>query len=181
MKDPKQAWLEGLFNEHGSALMGYLCSLTGNEADAAELHQETMLLMWQVEDFEEILQPKSYMFTVARNLATKRRLEQQRFRNSVDPNDPEPDPKLVDDTDIPRKIAEEQELERVRRAFDRLPANIRAAYLLQVGHGLSYEEIAQHLGVSTHAVKKYLQQVVPRCRKELGLDEDDDKDEDGEE
>lgn len=181
MKDKKHALLMWLFNEHGSALEGYLYRRTGNHADAAELTQETYLRMWQVKDIEEIREPKSYMFTIAAHLADNRLSSQGRTRGSLDADDPALERELSHHPDFAREIAEQEELDRVRKAFEQLPAKVRAAYQLQVGHGLSYEEIARHLSVTTHAVKKYLGQVVPLCRRKLGLDTDEDMDEDGKE
>jgi RNA polymerase sigma factor (sigma-70 family) len=178
MTDPKRALLTRLFNEHGSTLEGYLFRRTGNHADAAELTQETYLRMWQVKDIEQINEPKSYMFTIARHLADHRLSSQSRLRGSLDASDPVLEAELSHHPDFAAEIADQEELDRVRKAFDKLPANVRAAHQLQAGHGMSYEEIARHLGVTTHAVKKYLQQVVPRCREELGLDKDDDEDAD---
>ncbi len=178
MTDPKRALLMWLFNEHGSALEGYLYRRTGNHADAAELTQETYLRMWQVKDIEAIREPKSYLFTIAAHLADNR-LSSQSRTPGIDANDPALEEELSHHPDFAGEIAEQEELDRVRKAFEQLPARIRAAYLLQVGHGKSYEEIALHLGVTIHAVKKYLGQVVPLCRRLLDPEEDKDKD-DGE-
>jgi RNA polymerase sigma factor (sigma-70 family) len=109
-------------------------------------------------------------------MADHRLTSQSRTRGGLDASDPVVEAELSHHPDFAGEIASQEELDRVRRAFEQLPANVRAAYQLQAGHGLSYEEIALHLGVTTHTVKKYLQQVVSRCREQLGLDKDDDQD-----
>jgi RNA polymerase sigma-70 factor (ECF subfamily) len=38
---------------------------------------------------------------------------------------------------------------------------------MQYWQGLSYEEIALRLGVSTHMVKKYLSQAMAHCRRRM--------------
>jgi RNA polymerase sigma factor (sigma-70 family) len=44
---------------------------------------------------------------------------------------------------------------------------LRAAFWLQHAHGMSYEEIARHLGVSRETVKKDLSKVMLHCRQRL--------------
>jgi len=60
----------------------------------------------------------------------------------------------------------------LREVLNQLPRNVTAAVVLQYWHGLSYEEIAQRLGISTHMVKKYLSQALIHCRRRMArLDE----------
>jgi RNA polymerase sigma-70 factor (ECF subfamily) len=174
--DPaKRAWLTGLFDEHGSALEGYLYRRLGNHADACELTQETYLRMWQIEDITKILEPKSYMFTIARHLADNRLTEHGRARGCVDPEDPVVQEELSDHRDLGAELADAETLAKIRKAFDELPPKVRAAWHLKVGHGLTYEQIAQHLGVTTHTVKKYLQQVIRHCQRRVVGEKDEDE------
>jgi RNA polymerase sigma factor (sigma-70 family) len=170
MTDDREALLMRLFNEHGSALEGYLYRRTGNHADACELAQEAYLRMWQIKDITAIREPKSYMFTIAAHLADNRLASQGRMRDSRDASDPALEEDLSHHPDFAGEIADEEELVRLRAAFSELSPDVRAAYLLQAAHGLSYQEIAKHLGVSTHTVKKYLGQVVRHCQSRLKKD-----------
>jgi DNA-directed RNA polymerase specialized sigma24 family protein len=38
---------------------------------------------------------------------------------------------------------------------------------MQYWHGMSYEQIGERLGVSSHMVKKYLSQAVAHCRRRM--------------
>jgi RNA polymerase sigma-70 factor (ECF subfamily) len=58
-------------------------------------------------------------------------------------------------------------IKRLREVLDQLPPKCHAAVVLQYWHGLSYEEIAQRLGISTHMVKKYLSQALMHCRRRM--------------
>lgn len=51
--------------------------------------------------------------------------------------------------------------------IESLPPKLQAVLILQCRAGLTYEEIAVRLGVSTHAVKKYAVQGPALCPKRL--------------
>jgi RNA polymerase sigma factor (sigma-70 family) len=161
-------WVERLFREHGSALEAFLYRRTGSHADAIELAQEAYLRMLQIKDMDAIRNPKAYMFSVAANLATEHGVRQGRARGTLDISDPVLEAELSHDPSFADQIDDADSTARVREVLAELPAKCRAAFYLQHGHGLSYEEIARHLGVSTHMVKKYLSQAMLHCRRRLG-------------
>jgi len=162
-----RSWVERLFREYGSALEAFLYRRTGNHADAIELAQETWLRMQQIKDLDVIRNPKAYLFRVAANLATEHGVRKGRARGTLDISDPALEAELSHDPSFADQVDDADSIARVREVFAELPAKCRAAYCLQ-GDGLSYEEIARHLGVSTHTVKKYLSQVMLHCRRRLG-------------
>ena len=58
-----------------------------------------------------------------------------------------------DDRNPEQVVWEAQLTERFRTALGELPEGYRAAFVLNRGDGLSYEEVAQVLGVTVQAVK----------------------------
>ena len=83
----------------------------------------------------------------------------------------------IDDPLVQEQLAElpafggqldrERRVRRLREVLDQLSPKCRAAVVLQYWHGLSYEEIAQRLGVSTNMVNKYLSQALIHCRRRM--------------
>src|SRR5260370_28308078 len=64
------ATVEGLYDEHAAALWRYARRLTGDEARAQDVVQETLLRAWQhpeVADNNE-RSARAWLFTVARNM-----------------------------------------------------------------------------------------------------------------
>jgi len=163
-----RSWVERLYWEHGSALEAFLYRWTGSHPDAIELANETYLRMLQIKDRDAIRSPKAYMFSVAANLAKEHATRQGRARGTLDIADPMLEAELSHDPSPAEQIDHADLAAQVRAALAELPAKCRAAFYLQHGHGMSYEEIAQHLGVSTHMVKKYLSQAILHCRRRLG-------------
>jgi RNA polymerase sigma factor (sigma-70 family) len=117
---------------------------------------------------DAIRNPKAYLFGVAVNLAKEHAARQGRARGTLDITDPVLEAELSHDPSFADQIDDADSTARARAALAELPAKCRAAFYLQHGHGLSYEEIARHLGVSTHMVKKYLSQAMLHCRRRLG-------------
>ena len=78
--DPDEAFVGGLWAEHGDALLGYVTRLVGDSARAEDIVQETMLRAWRNADHLDVgtrsLRP--WLFTVAGHLAT----DQHRARRS---------------------------------------------------------------------------------------------------
>jgi RNA polymerase sigma-70 factor (ECF subfamily) len=56
---------------------------------------------------------------------------------------------------------------RLAEVLDRLPPRCKAVMLMQHRDGMSYEEMAVQLGVSTHMVKKYVVKALALCRRDL--------------
>lgn len=159
--------VERLYREHGSDLEARLFRITGNHADAIELTQETFARMLQIKDMDAIRDPRAYMFTIGVNLAVER-VRQRRGRTTIDISDPLLEPELPHDACPEEQIDNAESIAEVRAVLAELPARCRAAFYLKHGWGMSYEEIARHLGVSKETVKKDLSRVILHCRRRLG-------------
>ncbi len=64
--------------------------------------------------------------------------------------------------------AEEREiiletLQQLDKMLDAMPARMRQAFLLSRLDGLTYQQIADQLGVSLRSVKRYMQQAFVQC------------------
>jgi RNA polymerase sigma-70 factor (ECF subfamily) len=89
---------------------------------------------------------RGYLFTIVRHLFLKQRQAESR-RAPLDAD-------TIDDRPGPADLAQSHsELRVVLAALDQLPEIDRAAVLMRADDGLSYEEIAVALGISTAAAK----------------------------
>jgi RNA polymerase sigma factor (sigma-70 family) len=64
-----------------------------------------------------------------------------------------------------------QSLNRLQEALDKLSPKARAVFMLSRRDGLSFDEIAVHLGVSKPMVKKYLMKAPMQFRQRLEQEE----------
>ena len=82
MDDPEAAMMRVLYNEHAGALWRYALRLTGDQARAEDVVQETLLRAWRHPEVTDDVDrsARAWLFTVARNLIIDER-RSARFRN----------------------------------------------------------------------------------------------------
>jgi RNA polymerase sigma-70 factor (ECF subfamily) len=165
MSETKKALLERLFAQHGAALLAFFYQRVRRRPDAAELAQEVYVRMLRVSDIEAIRNPEAYLYTVASNLAKEHRVLEQRNANTLDIDDAAE--LLADLTPASTEIDTERRTKRLHEVLHQLPVKAQAAVALHYWHGMSYQEVALQLGVSTHMVKKYLSQALAHCRRRM--------------
>ncbi len=149
--------LRSLYAEHGPGLLRYLRRLTGRGDWAEDLLQETFVQALKgLERLEAAASPRAWLFAIARHLGINAR---QRRRDVLPLHDEmvagpqgRPDPRRED----------------LREAIAALPEKQREALQLRLGDGLSYEEIAQALGVPIGTVRSRLHAAVKTLRQSLG-------------
>jgi RNA polymerase sigma-70 factor, ECF subfamily len=153
-----------LFIALAPSLRGYLIRLTGNEADADEVCQETFRAVLQV---GEIRSAKSLVYRVATNFA------RQRFRH--DAAGPEfvaegPESEAVADPALnpEQRAMAEQIRERLQQVLSELTQVEQELISARYIEGLSCEEIAQRMGFpSRSAVYQRLSSLYPWVRFRL--------------
>ena len=167
MAETKKTLVERLFAEHGRALQAFLYRRVRQHPDAAELAQEVYLRMLRVADMTAIRNPEAYLYTVASNLAKEHARQERQGGAALDVDDPLVQEQLAELPAFGSQLDAAERVKRLREVLQQLPPKCQAAVVLQYWQGLSYEEIAQRLGISTHMVKKYLSQALVHCRRRM--------------
>jgi RNA polymerase sigma factor (sigma-70 family) len=156
-----------LFADHRAALQSFFLRRIRSKADAADLAQEVYVRMLRISDPESIRNPVAYLYTVASNLVKENSVLDRRYtsRVSIDELPPHQQPETLptfdDDLDAPRRLA------RLGSVLQQLRPKARAAVELRFTQGLSYREIAMHLGVSQQMAKKHVAQALAHCRRRM--------------
>lgn len=155
-----------LFDHFAPRIKAYLIRLGATRAQAEDLAQEAMLIVWRKADLFDPAKASAstWLFTVARNLRTDA-LRRER-RPEFDPDDPafvaDPEPQADG-----AMIREETEL-RVREAMTFLPAEqaevVRLSFFADKPHSI----IAAELGLPLGTVKSRLRLAMARLRTALG-------------
>ena len=175
-----------LVERHQRRAFALAVALVRDEADARELVQEAFIRVYRsLEGFEGGSSFYTWLYRIITNLSIDllRRPGRQAAELDLDPqgapeNDAAPSPFLsaVEDGDPMDVIRRREIAARLQSALDELPPYHRAVVILRELEGLSYEEMAQALGVSKgtvmsrlfHARQKLQRALVDCYEEQLG-------------
>ena len=156
-----------LYDEHAAALWRYAMRLTGDQARAEDVVQETLLRAWQhpeVTDDNE-RSARAWLFTVARNMIIDER-RSARFRNEVGTLEEAPE-----DTG-PNEVDSALDRLLIGDAMAQLSADHRAVIRRSYYLGWSTAQIAADLDIAEGTVKSRLHYAIRALRltlQEMGV------------
>jgi RNA polymerase sigma-70 factor (ECF subfamily) len=166
--DPRTSLVERLYAEHRAGLQNFFRRRIRTKASAPDLAQEVYMRMLRVSDPSSIRNPSVYLYTVANNLAKEyatldRRQTGRPIRDTRTSEQLEPETvtALEVELDTRQRVSELQVILR------QLRPKCRAAVVLRFVHELSYREIAIHLGVSGEMARKYVDQGLAHCQRQM--------------
>lgn len=142
-------------------------SLLADEAD--EVVQQTYMRALK-HSGEAIEQPRSWLATVVRNVASnlqrdqKRRLDRERDARAQT---------LAPSSD--ELMVREEQRQRLVAAIDALPSNLRTVLLLRFYEGLAPRHIAQKTGLSNDVVRNRIRRALQLLRERLDADHNGDR------
>jgi RNA polymerase sigma factor (sigma-70 family) len=132
-----------LLAANGPALARLATTYTDTLTDREDLLQEIAMALWQaLPRFRGDCSERTFLFRIATNRAIAylaRSRAHPTTGEEIEVHDPAPDPEVG--------LAQEERVERLRRAIRRLPLLYRQAITLSL-EGLEYGEIADVLGIS---------------------------------
>ena len=136
--------LAALFRRHHARVHRF-CARIAGDADAEDLVQETFVAAWvQAPRWRGSASARAWLYAIAANLARKRWRGGARRAVAFDAL------RVVERRDAPgpeRQVADREALERLARAIEALPHDLRVAFVLCEIEGVSGTEAAKALGV----------------------------------
>lgn len=161
------------FMPHADALYNFSYHLTGNEEDANDLFQETLMKAWRfIDRYEEGTYAKAWLFTIAKNafineyrrrLKTPNRVELQDYITRKDKTSKP----LTGNLDLRQEMFQYLMGDEVTRAINQLPIDFRTVILLCDIEEFTYEEIAKILDVPIGTVRSRLHRARNELKKKL--------------
>lgn len=167
VSETRKVLIERLFAAHGTALQAFFRRRIRTKPEAPDLTQEVYLRMLRVADAEMIRNPEGYLYSVASNLAKERAVLERRRATDRDIADADLASLLSDTPCFDEAVDTEMRVARLREVLMQLTPKCRAAVVMQYRYDMTYQEIADQLGISIHMVKKYLAQGLALCRKRM--------------
>lgn len=164
--------------EHRDLVYNLSYRLLGDPTAAEDLTQEVFLRVFRgLGRFRGEASVRTWIYRITLNAASNRRKRWKRrarrrhvaLQDAVGAGGPVQEDLLADDAPDPERIARSSEIgRRVQDALDGLPSEFREAVVLRDIEGLSYEEIAESLGVAAGTVKSRIARGRGLLRRALG-------------
>lgn len=177
-EDSGVASFDELFERHERTIFNLIYRLVGDYEEAADLASETFVRALRSFDrFRGEAQASTWLYRIAVNLCknhfrrrgVRRRVDGPSLDEQVALGEEEPIEREIEDwSRAPQRQAEQRELQReIERALAALSPEGRMVVVLRDLHGLSYQEIAEVVGVSVEMVKGRLFRARAALRKQL--------------
>ena len=160
-----QTLVANLVASHGAQLQRFLLARVRNYADVPDVLQEVYLRMLRIPHTDSIRSPEAYLFTVAQHVVHQHTLRQSAIPPSSELAEMLTAPTIAADPAL--ELDAHQCLEQLQVALDELSPKARATFMLHRREGLSFDEIAELLGISRPMVKKYLMKALMHFRERL--------------
>jgi RNA polymerase sigma-70 factor (ECF subfamily) len=160
----ERAELVGEWHDRWHSLLdGLLTNRLGDRRDVQDLAQEVYLRLLRVDKLDLIQNPKAYLYRVAVNIVSEWRLRARQKK----PHSPEGLDDLVTPEDHERTIERKEVDEAVRQELSQLPPMWRKVLVLHCSEEMTYEQIAEHLGITRRMVKRYMAKGYAEMRKRM--------------
>jgi RNA polymerase sigma-70 factor (ECF subfamily) len=156
--------IEALYYSHQHLLTGHLTKIVNCKEVAAELTQESYLILSQTAKSQVIENPGAFLFQTATNLA----FNHLRHRKVTDDYTQHKINTITEHTPSTEHVfSKQQSLEQFCQIIDELPPRCRDVFILYKIHGMSYKEIAAELGISVSGVEKHIMKGLSHVRQKL--------------
>src|SRR5437667_6220822 len=159
-----------LVDRHSHAVFRMAYRMTGNEHDADDVVQETLLRAYrQLARFEERANFGTWLHRIAINCS----LDLLRARGRADkhyggdPEEAELSGAAKSDAQQDRLLLSAELQKQVATAMERLSGNERTAFVLRHFEGMPVEEISKTLGIQVNAAKHTIFRAVRKLRESL--------------
>lgn len=154
-----------IFSEHYKAIRNFIYFKCSDADMAEDIAQDTFMKLWETRSKIDKRTVKAYLYTIAQNI-TINQLKRNNLKFKFQKK-----PTADRDFDTPEKLAEMQEYEqKLNDVIAMLPDGGREVFLMNRLEDLTYNEIAERLGLSVKAIEKRMSKVLRIIRDNLGTE-----------
>lgn len=151
------------FDAHYQQIKNFIYYKTANAALSEDLAQECFLKVWEKRGQIRPDTAKNYLYTIAKNLAVDHIKKQKSVFSFLNKKH------KSDDGETPLYVLEEKEFdEQLQKALAGLTEKQRVVFLMNRVDDLTYQEIANRLGLSVKAVEKRMMQALKYLKEQIG-------------
>ena len=157
--------LKAIFLAQRPTLLRLLVARLGNREDAEDVLQDMWLRIDRLAD-QPVAQPAAFLYRIAANLATDRRIATGR-RGARDAVWVDSLPHADELPDAERTLMAQQQWQEVEGAIADMPERMAVAFRMFRLEEQSQRVIAEHLGISISGVEKLLQRAYRKIHDRL--------------
>lgn len=170
------AALEVLYDRYASIVLGIALKVTGDQALAEEILQETFWRVWQsAATYQSQLGSfTGWLFRIARNLAIdthRRRNVRPQAISGLEGSDPILDEMPDPNTDVPEQAQSILKNRQIRKALASLPVVQRQVIEMAYFYGMTRQEIAEATGEALGTIHTRARLALQKLRGEFERDE----------
>lgn len=154
-----------VFNLYKERVFGVAFKMLKSETNAEEIVQETFLSLWNARsNLDDIESPEGYLFTITYNTIYTHLKRASRDKTMIDAI-------MIRMVSIHNNTQDEisgNETQRlINEVIQRLPTQQRKVYEFSRNQGLSYEQIAEEMGISKNTVRNHLSEAMKTIQRFL--------------
>ncbi|GAA5525496.1 hypothetical protein Maes01_02066 [Microbulbifer aestuariivivens] len=157
--------VNALYGETHEQLLASLCRML-EPAQAEEVLQEAYLKLFLALEEDRRLEPRPFLFRVARNLAISVLRHQKVVEQHGMAAQHHPQPAIQEDA-VENRVSRDEEQRALLAAINALPPKCRQVFVMRKIDGHSHEEIARILDISPKTVENHLAKGMRLCREHL--------------
>jgi RNA polymerase sigma-70 factor (ECF subfamily) len=159
-------YISSLFSAHYQWLCDRLRRHLDSPACAEDIAAEAFAQLLASPNVVPIRQPRALLTTIAQRLLYQRWRRRDLERSCLDELSFDEQHEHDRHSPSPERLAQAIEtLNRIDRRLNRLPAKVKATFLLSRDSGLTYPEIAKKLGISQRSVSVYMHTAETCCQR----------------
>jgi len=155
-----QAEADDIFRQHHAWLRSRLTRHVSSHSDAEDVASETFLQLAEDGGRSEIREPRAFLTTIAKRILIKlwqRQDLEQAYEDTL--------------RHMPEAVALSPEehsmlveaICQIDRALAALPQQVKTAFLLSRLDGMTYPQIAEHMGISLATVERHMKRALLQC------------------
>ncbi len=153
------------FEEYYDAVRKFIYYKTGDPDFAEDIAQDTFVKLWENRAKIDERTIKSYLYTIANNLAINQLKRQQlrfKFINATESRTEREDPAY--------QMQVDEFNAQLEKVIDSMPDGSREVFLMNRLEDLKYREIAERLGITVKAVEKRMSKALQILREKLNIE-----------
>lgn len=155
-----QTDVDDLFRSHHAWLRGRLLRRLSDHGEADDIASETFLQLTEDGGRSQILEPRAFLSTIAKRILIKLWQRQDLEKAYADTLRHLPEAAALSPEEHSILV---QAICQIDRALESLPLPVKTAFLLSRLDGLTYPQIAAHMGISLATVERHMKRALLKC------------------